>query len=352
MTELDSIVSKLKGKLIETLQQQEGIRVDDVHVEKIVNRGFSTVIFIKLKTSAGERRMVAKKTVHHPANISITSRQNQAVVEFNILSELYPKYQTVANCSVPKPVLVVPEDEVFVMEFVEGKLLMEEFVAARYFSSKDSFNKLKQSYYQCGMWLKYFHQFTGIHKAGKEAFCSTIERCEQKLKLIDISCDRRCPKNLTKWIRDLLEKQHSLICGNDVLITGKHGDFGGWNTLVDPKGITVFDFLGYQYDLFPIDLLKMLMNLEDEKSYLFYNCLRIEELKKSFLLGYGELPFVIKPVLIICETLHRVCCLCARIENPSNSKIRSVEMKISFEKHLKWLTNDDRILLWPKDRIS
>lgn len=351
MTELESIIPKLKNKLIETLHQQEGLRIDEVHIEKIINRGFSSVIFIKVKTSAGERRMVAKKTVHHPANISITSQKNQAVVEFDVLTELFPKYQSVPHCSVPKPVLVIPEDEIFVMEFVEGKLLMEEFVAARYFSSKNSFLKLKQSYYQCGMWLNFFHRFTGVHQAGREVFCSTIERCEQKLKVIEEANDSRCPKNLSSVIRDLIQSQLSMVSDN-VLVTGRHSDFGSWNIIVDPIGVTVFDFLGHQPDLLPIDVTKMLTNLEDEKAYLFYNNKRIQELQVSFLSGYGELPIIPKPVLVICEILHRVCCLCARIENPSKNAIRRVEQAISFNSHLEWLTNDDRTSLWPKDRIN
>lgn len=341
MTELDSIVSKLKAKLIETLQQQEGIRVDDVSVEKIVNRGFSTVIFIKLKTSAGERRMVAKKTVHHPANISITSRQNQAVVEFNILSELYPKYQTVANCSVPKPVLVVPEDEVFVMEFVEGKLLMEEFVAARYFSSQDSFHKLKQSYYQCGMWLKYFQKFTGVHQSGKEVINCTLERCDDKLKIIERSGDPRCPIGFRNRVNQLLLEQVSLV-GDNLLVAGRHGDFGNWNVITGNNMTTVFDFLGYKLDLLPIDLIKMIINLEGEKSFLFYSSKRIDELKVSFLEGYGQMPNVPKPIFIICELLHRVCSVCSCIENKPESIKRFIEQNICIDNHLKWILDSNR----------
>jgi hypothetical protein len=351
MTELNAVISRLKDSLTETLHKQEGIRVDAMDVEKVVNRGFSSVVFINAKTSAGERRMVAKKTVHHPANISITSTQNQSVVEFNILSELYPKFQSVPHCSVPKPILVIPEDEVFVMEFVAGKLLMEEFVAARYFASRESFLKLKQSYYQCGQWLKFFQQFTGVHPTGKEAFNSTIDRCEQKLKVIEQSKDSRCPKNFSMRIRDLIESQLSMLSG-DVLVTGRHSDFGNWNILVDPEGVTVFDFLGHQPDLFPIDATKMLTNIEDEKSYLLYSKSKLQELQDGFMLGYGELPTIQRPVLIICEILHRVCCVCARIENPSNSTRRRIEQGISFKSNLDWLMNDARVPLWPIGKIS
>jgi len=351
MTTLNALMLKIECKLIDTLINQECIAVSSVEIEKYIDRGFSSIVFINVKTSVGDRRMVAKKTVHHPANIAITSRQNQAVVEFETLSMLYPKFQSVPHCSVPKPVLVIPEEEVFVMEFVEGRLLMEEFVAARFFSSKESFLRLKQSYNLCGQWLKYFQQFTGVHQAGKEVFSSTIERCEQKLKIIEQSNGSRCPPDLSTRILMLIQSQLSQVTDN-VLVTGRHSDFGNWNILVDPAGVTVFDFLGHQSDLLPIDIIKMLTNLEDEKSYLFYSNRKLQELQDSFLSGYGDLPIIPEPVLIICETLHRICCLCARIESPSKNIRRRIEQGLSFKNHLNWLLNDDRILLWPKERIG
>lgn len=347
MTEIEKIIPRLKYELIETLNREYGRNVLSVDVEKIINRGFSSVAFIKVTTSVNECRMVAKKTVHHAANISITSRQNQAIVEFETLSTLFPKYLSVPYCSVPKPILVIPEEELFVMEFVEGKLLVEEFVKAKYSYPQKSFLTLEQNYHQCGMWLKHLHQFTGIHKAGIELINNTLERIEQKLLVIEHVSDKRCPRNLTDNIRKLIESQMGLIQDDNIFITGRHGDFGNWNIIVDSEGVTVFDFLGYQLDLLPIDLLKMLMNLEDEKSYLLYSSKRIEELKNAFLNGYGVLPIVNKPILVICETLHRVCCLCARVENQSKNIFRKFEQEISFNRNLNWLMNDDRKSLWP-----
>jgi hypothetical protein len=344
MTELESTISTLKCKLTETLEKQEGLRVESVVVEKIVKRGFSTIFFIKVNTSVGDRRMVAKKTVHHPANIRITSRQNQAVVEFETLTDLYPKYQSVLSCRVPKPVLVIPESEVFVMEFVEGRLLVDEFVGARYFSSRESFFKLKQYYYQCGEWLSLFQQFTGVQQGSKEVIKGTFERCEDKLKIIERAQDRRCPKDIGTQVRHLLLEQLKLLDNKDIQVSGRHGDFGSWNIIVDPNRITVFDFLGYQMDLLPIDLVKMLVYLEADKSYLFYSNKRIECLKSSFLHGYGQLPNVCRPIWVICELLHRVCSICSCIENrPKNIKCR-LEQRTCLKNHCEWIENSNRRL--------
>ncbi|MCK5245044.1 MAG: hypothetical protein KAJ90_07215, partial [Desulfobacterales bacterium] len=148
-----------------------------------------------------------KTTVHHPVNRAITERENQAVVEYNILKLLYPKFETVAGCSVPRPLLVLPEIETYVMEFVEGKLLMDEFKFTRLLSAQTRFRVLKKHINHCGQWLKYFQEFTEIHTADFRALNGVIERAEHRLKLIEESGDPRCPKNLRNKVIKFLNEQ-------------------------------------------------------------------------------------------------------------------------------------------------
>ena len=350
MTEIHQLLIPLRIVLAEALQEQEGLRVDSVHIEKVINRPFSDVAFLRAITSGGERKLVLKKTVHHPANISITKRQNQAVVEYEILSKLYPLFQSVPHCHVPRPILVMPEHEAYIMDFVEGLLLLDYFSAAKYFASRNSFDELSEYYYLCGVWLKKLHEFTGVRNAGIEAFSNTIERCEHKLKLIEEANDPRFPKNLTSIVRHLLDEHLNLVRNEDILVTGRHGDFGSWNIIASPNGVTVIDFLGYQEDLLPIDLFKMLMNFEDEKKYLFFSKNRIEAVKREFLRGYGDVPQISRPVATICEALHRVCSLSAGITSTPYKLWHRIERRLSVKANLDWFMNHDNLLLWEISR--
>ena len=81
-----------------------------LEVGAIKQRAFSTVTFFTAKTNHRNCRLVAKTTVHHPLNRSITETDNQAVIEYSILNRLYPHFQNVRSCSVPRPLIVFPGD--------------------------------------------------------------------------------------------------------------------------------------------------------------------------------------------------------------------------------------------------
>jgi tRNA A-37 threonylcarbamoyl transferase component Bud32 len=294
-----------------------------------------------------------KSVVHHPVNIAITRKENQAVVEFNILKSLYPKFEKVDKCSIPRPVLVDPEGEAYVMEFVEGTLLGDEFRSARYFSSREKFETLKDHYYQCGNWLRYFQKFTGTHEEGPEALTGVMERCDYRLRLIEDLHDSRCPGNLREKVMGYLYEQLSQLKGEKISVSGRHGDFGSWNILVAPRGVTVIDYLGYGEDPISVDLLKMLMNFEDEKRYFAYDPIRITDLKKSFLEGYGSLPSISKPALVICETFHRVCSLMSSLSDNRGRLHHRIEKLLCLKANLKWLTDEkNRKLLWSTHNIQ
>lgn len=345
MSELEELLTPLTSKLADKFRE-EGLILLDLTIDKTINRPYSSVAFLKASTSGGNRRLVMKKIAHHPENIGITMSKNQAIVEHDTLDKLYKAFIDTPRCSVPKPVLVIPDYEAYVMDFVEGQLLGDHFGAAKYFASKKAFKDLKDSYYLCGLWLKKLHDFSGIRHAGKDAFDYTIERCHQRLEMIGGANHPDCPKGLEDKVKRFIDKQLGLVREDDVLITGRHGDFGSWNILVNSDGITVFDFLGYNDDLLPIDLLKMLTTFEIEKKYLFFNAKKINSLKQAFLHGYGGLPRVSEPISAICEALHRVCSLSGAVTNNTGNIFRHIERYRAIKQNVSWLLADHKSLLW------
>ena len=136
---LEHRLERLGPELAEYLCSVEGERLENLEVSQTLHRPFSQVVFLKAITTKTERSLVMKTVVHHPLTKATTQSENQAVVEFNILSKVYPQFQKVENCSVPRPIVVIPEIETYVMEFVEGLELAHEFRYLRHFSSEKKF---------------------------------------------------------------------------------------------------------------------------------------------------------------------------------------------------------------------
>ena len=353
LTDFNGKIKRIREALEDYYLSQENDKLGDFEVISISQRGFSTITLLRGRTSKGYVKFVSKTIVHHPVNIVITKKENQAVVEYNVLKTLHPKFEAVDGCSVPCPILVIPEIETYVMEFVEGNLLADEFRFARYFSPTKKFRTLKAHYHNCGLWLKHFQKFTGMHEEGPEALTGVMERCDYRLKLIENLNDLRWPKDLRNKVMGYLQEQFEEMKGHRIYVSGRHGDFGSWNILAGPSGVTVIDYLGYGEDPVPVDILKMLMNFEDEKKYLAYNPLRIRDLKESFLKGYGSLPSILPPALVICETFHRICSLLASLSNNGGRLHHRIERQICLKSNLKWLTDErHRKLLWPVHNIQ
>jgi hypothetical protein len=325
-----------------------GLDLKGLEILNVIQRPFSIIIFLLARTSAGNQRVVMKKVVHDPINIMITKRQNQAVVEYELLQHLYPKFQEIEGCAVPRPILVIPEIEAFLMEFVEGRLLSEELCHARYWADKSGFRKLQKHYYLCGKWLRHFQEFTGIEMVGAAAFDGLVERCELRLKLIEEVRDSRCPKGLGNRIMDLLQKQLSYLKDGEVMIAGRHGDFGHWNAMVDQNGITVLDFLGFAKEAIVYDILKILISLEFWKNHLVYSNDRLEALRRNLLEGLGGFPAVPLPVVTICEIYHRVSTIYACLSNRGDRWDKRQMRHRALQKNLKAFNHlCDGNVIWP-----
>lgn len=342
---------EIESELDEFYKRTGQGRLEQLEILQTIQRPYSTVTFLQARTLSRTNPLVMKTVKHHPINRIFTEQENQAVVEFRTLQELYPKFQGVEGCFVPRPVIVVPEMETYVMDFVKGSLLMDNFRYTRVFSSLVDFRKLRDHMFWCGRWLKHFQQFTGINLADRSALTGVIERAEYRLGLIESRMGKHCPQDLRRRVRQLFNEQLDELSGEVILTCGRHGDFTPLNMIAGAKGITVIDFFGYDRDPVPVDVLKILVFLEDEARSLTCSVRRVEELKAAFLQGYGRLYFSLKPVVLICEAMHRINCILGAMVNLKPKFHHHLEARLCARAHIRWLTKltnrIERRPLWP-----
>jgi hypothetical protein len=345
----EHLLTELRAALVGHFARVEKESVEDLCVSNIIRRPYSTVLFLTVKTDRHTRKLVAKRIVHHPENKTVSTRENQAVVEFNILQHLYAKFEPVAGCSVCRPVVVLSALETVVIEFVEGTLLADELGRARYLSSRSGFAQLQALFHQCGRWLSHFQEFTKAQPTGPEIVDGILQRCDFRLGLIEAAHDPRCPDHLRSRVMRRLHQQRRSLEGACIRAAGRHGDFGPWNILCGPAGITVLDFFSYQEEPLPVDPLQMLMALEREKACLTTNALRIEALKECFVEGYGNLSGVQAPLVYLCESLQRICTVQGCVTPRGGWFHKRIERSRCVRSNLEWLTADTPpSSLWPR----
>jgi len=341
-------IETVKVALVGYLRAAENDQLKDFEVINVNHRSFSTIVHLKIETAKINKRLVMKTINHHPINKDVIDRENQAVVEYNILRNLYPKFQKIENCSVPQPILVVPEIETYLMGYVDGDLLINELRWDRHLSSQKKFKELQGHFYNSGRWLRYFQEFTGLSDVSSGALNSVIERAESRLRLIEELNYPRCPKNLLREVRTFLYDQLNKLSGEKILVSGRHSDFHPLNILIGQNGVTVIDFMGYQEDCIAVDVLKMMVHLEDEKRSLTASSRRVKALQDKFLEGYGKAPVVPMPALLICEAMQRIVSLWGNISTPSKLFHHYLEANLRIKAHLDWLIDEKkRRLLWP-----
>jgi len=344
--DLDVTLRRVKEELSKYLLTDNNQLVT-IEVIRTFERLFSRVVIVKIHTTQDSQFMVVKTIGHHPINIGITGKENQAVVEYNVLNYLYPKFSKIKECSVPRPILVIPDIDSFVMEFVAGAPLDHELDYARYFSSRLNFQKLSKNFHQVGYWLKNFQQFVGFQRQKEGGLQTIMERCEQRLKVIEELNTGSIPKDFRKRVQSILDQQLSRLSGREILVSGRHGDFGPWNIIARSDGITVIDFLGYALEPVAVDIIKMLINFEDEMKNVTYNPQKVKTLRQAFLEGYGPLPEVETEVSYIIEILYRVSSIYASLYNTNLPFHRRIEKHRCLQTHLRWFAGgEDRQLLW------
>jgi hypothetical protein len=300
-------------------------------------RMFSNITIVKVKAKDLNKKIVLKTVKYHHSNQAALNKRNQASVEFNILKKIYPRFFKIPKCSVPKPILVMPEYNTYAMEFVEGNLLSNKLSSARFFSTKRDFDQLLEYYYLSGKWLYNFQKVNGIHKSpSKQALSSVLERANERLNYIDKSNNKLISKDFkTKTMAFLIRKLEE-IKGKQIIVSERHSDFLPWNIIVGNNGICVIDFLGCEVDCAVVDIFKIFISLEDEKRCLTSYSKKIDLLKQKFLLGYGDLPKLPIQALIICEAMQRIVSIWGNLNNKDKRLHHRIESFSRIKGHLNW----------------
>lgn len=334
-----SFNEEIKKKLSEYYRNNLKCEMQEIENIKIYERGFSTTATFDVGTTIGKKRLFWKKVRHQPINERITRSENQALVEYDILDFLWPRFRGITGCSVPRPIAVLPESETVIMEFIEGSLLEEHMDRSLlYGTSRSRFREVKQLFFLAGSWLKHFQEFTDVGNSKEGNLDSIHEKIETRLNFLEISQDPRVPKGIKDRVLKYVQT-HTYPYADNIRLTGRHGDFGPWNIMVRGDEICVIDFMGYRSDLPALDPLKMLSCFDTMRSRFAFNKRRIDELEQSFLSGFGEIPYTSVHMLKLCRIYHLVCNIYACVSNPGSNPLRRIERNIELKKSLYALYN-------------
>jgi Ser/Thr protein kinase RdoA (MazF antagonist) len=196
--------------------------------------------------------------------------------------------------------------------------------------------------------LRKFHALTGVRDTGPDCLGETLRRCEERLLLIERTRDPRIPRRFSDDVMSFLNQQIAELHGERVAVTGRHGDFGPWNIIAGPEGVTVLDFMGYHEGPLPVDLLKMLIDVGYNEKHPLTQGRRADSLRARFLDGYGDLPAVQRPVLVVCETLHRLSGLLGCLRSEGDPLLRRVQKDRWLRDCLRWFTEEgSKVPTWP-----
>lgn len=341
-------VGRIAAELSAYLAERGQGKLLGCEVELTHERAFSTVAFLRVRTSRGERKFAMKTVVHHPINREIVEARNQAVVEFEALSRLYPVFELHRGCRVPRPILVVPELETFVMEQVAGDLLMDRFRACRYLAPKRDFERLREWMFLVGRWLKVLQEHTGYRSGGSESLALVVSRAEQRLRLVEEHDGGSLPRGFGAAAWALLRAECGKVMPGEVLVCGRHGDFTPLNVIASDDGITVIDYLGYDEDCAAVDLMKILVFLEDEGRSMTTSPWKPAALRDSFLKGFGEVPALPRHVLVVCEGMQRLVSMWGALSAGATHLHHGWESRSRVKAHARWfMEGEPRKLLWP-----
>ncbi len=343
----EEVATRLKAHLL----ADEGWRVEKIQYLRQIRRAFSTIFIMEARAAVGSRRFVAKKIIHPPINRAVTQRSNQAMVEFGVLSNLWKAFERIQDLTVPKPILLLPEHEVYVMEYVEGDMLVNYFRSVRHLQPRRSLHPLVRHYHQMGEWLRHFQSFTRSGYKGREGLGEVLERCSLVADRISKKKDGRIPPDFAPRILARLQQLGELITSDEVPCCGWHHDFGPWNMIVDKERLTVIDFLGYSIGPAAMDPIKVLISLHDESVYLTNSKNRILKLRENFLAGYAPVPDVPSEVALLCEALCRLSSVMACLDAKNERLDQGLARRLIMRRHVRWLYDGDiSDSIWPQSK--
>lgn len=319
--------------------REHGEQLLRVQVQRVLRKPFSETTFLTAVTQRGIHRLVAKRQLAHPANTALVREPDQASVEFGILQLLHGKFTSIPHCAAPRPIACLPAVNTVVMEHVDGELLVDRFRAVHYLGGRRRLDALKTAYFNCGLWLRCFQKFTGMRPAGPDALRDVLIRCHERLRMIEEAGHRAWSKQLHYQTAELMQRCADNLQGEDLLETGRHGDFGPWNVIVNRGNVTVIDFYGYRFGLVPIDALKMLVYLESVGLEIPNSAQRVQALQRAFLAGLGPAPAFPAALLLLCETMHRIAVIAGVVAAPQRPWLRRVLDRPVVQANVHWLIN-------------
>jgi len=337
--EVEESYLNVKIKLKEHFQRIN-LPIVDFKIFQIIEKAYTSLVFFEAISNNKSFRCVMKWSCSHPLVEIGNEGQLQALVEFQIMEYLSPLLSGVSGCSVPVPIVVAPEVNSFVMEYVDAPLLSDLLKYARYFSSTQNVNKLEHLFNLSGKWLSYFQKFTVPEETDYKIFENMVARCDDRLRIIEESDAGFIP---IKFRSNIMRQITRLIDGiklTKIPISGRHSDFGPWNILADGNNICVIDFMGYGKEPLCVDLIKILASLDEYKFSLLYSSSTINRLIASLVNGYGQSVHATQEVIALCEIHQRVCNLCGRVLNRPVGALKKIERYRCIKANINWLNDE------------
>lgn len=342
------ILDLVRERLAKSLWEQSTEEFKGIEILQVLPRPYSLTTFLVASTDRGRHRFVLKQIVMHPLNASVIEDLDQAAVEYRILTQLYPKFSKIERCAVPRPIAILPDVNAFLMEYVEGHILADDLKFVHYGANRTMFKQMQRDFYDCGRWLHNFQQFTGQRLAAASATDNVLLRCHDRLRVIEKSGDWCCPRDFRIKASTFIQKQMKRLEGAEILVAGRHGDFGPWNTLVSPKGITVIDFFGFRNDPLPVDIFSLLVYLESISYGIANSASRIRLLQERFLAGLGPIPETPQPLVLLCEAFQRIQQIAVAVITRGEGVCSRWELSRSLRVHVNWFLDcPETSSLWP-----
>lgn len=336
----------LEPIFLEIQNELSTLRNDDtrITIRERRDRLYSTIVFFEASDRQGVQRLMLKKVMKTPRVGPMG--EIDAASEYNALKNLYAKYQTVEGCSVPKPVLLLPQFDALVMEAYDAPLAQDRCGALKYFASREVFNNLKKEIHLAGIWLRHFQNFMGMRLGGPEDLAILVEDSRLRLKKLQTFGSKLIPTDLHDRVMGRLERLVHDASGEKISMTIGHGDFGPWNILATPRGITVIDFSTIGETPACSDPLQMFLFLQDQRQNPFQSHGRIAELEEAFSQGYGPRIEMPAATVAVCETRERLVKLCGAAF-PEKGWKRKYEQNAVAKSHIAWLLDEEgRSYLW------
>lgn len=292
-------------EIVQWCRQEFGDEFRQLSVQQTSLRPFSEIQVLSLQLRRRTRTLVCKRMIHGPGNEIYQQRGNAAQIEFDALQRVVDRCHPDLQCPVPRPRLVLPEFDLLVMDYADGKELEDFMASARMTASQASLDETLGHFRRTGQWLKSFQSELQIHHVGADVLNQTLAHCDDRLRMIQEYDHPWISRDLRTDVLRHLDDLHALVRG-PVAVSDCHGDFGPWNVLVRDGRVVVLDFFAHRRDCVLTDPIGMLIYLESQARSPSFSARRIRRLQEAFCRGFDcEIQF--EPSLVrLCEAHHRI----------------------------------------------